>query len=164
MKFSMTAAGQTKKHIDILRQQKVFNAMTGEVEYPKDETVVTLNLDRPGRQVSSHTPLEVLYHYVSDSKPKISWGLLVGVTTYESKLNSKKFEPLYEECMSRLQSGIRDIRWLDVLFLLLVKKLVSPREEIWDVADGTLKELVRLDGNIEKVILVFQHGRVSPTI
>lgn len=154
MKIALTAKGQLKKQIDSIRKQQLFK--NGMLQEPRGEYVISLNLDTPGRQVSGHTAVQYLYHYVSDKKAKLTWRALAGVSTYEHEINQEKLNALLTETESRIKiSGYEGANWLDVLVFSLVFEIFPEDSTTYDWAKFHFNNLLALDDRIQDAATVF---------
>ena len=122
MKFSFTQFGQLKKLMLVLNEQAVFDA-NWDINPIRSETVVSLNLDSPGRPVSSHSSTELLYQFLSNKKRKVSLLNLIGAFTTQYILDPAKFQAFLEISKERLVGNYRNVTWFDVTLLLLICQL-----------------------------------------
>lgn len=163
MRFSFTHQGQLRKLMLILNEQDVFDAL-GNINEPKKELVLSLNLDLYGRPYSAHSATETLYQFLSDGKNKISVLNLVGVskTTYE--LRKDKFNAFLKICQERLNKNYKYVTWFDVVMVLFILQYTSQNNSLYAWAKSHLDKLIDHNNDIIPYIKHLSSTKVAPVL
>jgi hypothetical protein len=147
----------------ILNEQDVFDAL-GNINSPKKELVLSLNLDVNGRPTSAHTATETLYQFLSEGKNKISAWNLVGVSHTTFELRKDKFDAFLEICQERLDTDYKYVTWFDVVMILFILQYTNHDNSLRTWAKSHLDKLVARNHDIVPYIQNLASTKVAPVV
>lgn len=161
MKFSFTHRGQLQKLLLHLNDQNIFND-DWSINEPQDTTVISLNLDMPGRPYSGHTATETLFQFLSDGETKTSLSMLVGLAKVEYKLDKDRFSELLDICQERLDKNYKLVTWLDILMVLLICQLFPKDDQLRQWAANHISEITEKNKSITKHLRRLSNNKADP--
>ncbi len=128
-----------------------------EINSLKNEVIVAWTGPSYAR-LSSASMVDVYFRTISDEKQELNWKSLLGVNTTSFKLNPEKLKNLIAESGAYIneQEKYRRIRWHDVVVLLLLQKVTTPRSELNRYAAYHLQNLVSLNPRLSDIYANFQ--------
>lgn len=161
MRFSLSRNGQLQDQMLILNEQLVFDK-SGSVNEIKDEMTLTLNLDSPGRTVSSHTATEILFQFLATKKNKLSLSMLVGMSKTIYTLDGERFNGFFEITKERVDKDYKYMTWFDATMLLLITQRFEKSSNIYLWSKNHIEAIVRKDENIIPILKSLQNNKVAP--
>lgn len=146
-----TTKSIAKAHMRSLKQQFVFDN-NQKVNRPRNELVVHLRGHL--HPLGASTLVQDYYRGVSNEKQAGMGKGFPPVFKHEYKLNEAELQDLVQESVSHInpESEYAELRWHDVVVLLLIVQLFEPDNDLGKYARFHLSALMQLNPEIAKCI------------
>ena len=159
MKFGgLTVESKNKAMMNVYKSQLVFNEDFS-INKVKHETTIDFASDF--KDINSYSIFDKYYRAVSYEERILTWKSLFGVIKAKYHLDIRKLDIIVEETNNYIDpsNSYKNIRWHDVIMLLLLFHSNIPDPEIKKTAQIHLLNLVKINPDISDEFNEFIGGK-----